>query len=81
MKYEIKENSFVVKPVGEAIFSEQATFISIDNEGSGCYIVIKQIRDDSPNLSDTIKLDFEEWPYIDDAIKRLKKLWENNNDI
>lgn len=78
MKYEIKENSFVVKPVRESIFSEQATFISVDDEASGCFIVIKQVRDDSASISDTIKLDFEEWAYIDEAVKRLRKIWEES---
>lgn len=42
MKYETRIKTIVVAPVGEPMFSEHATEISIDDEGAGEYVTITQ---------------------------------------
>lgn len=56
-------------PAGEAIFSEYATTISIDDEAAGEFVVVKQQGDDlEPG---TIKIDRYEWPTLRRAINRM----------
>lgn len=48
-QYEIRIKSLIVAPVGEPIFSEKATEISIDDEAGGEFIVIRQTFDRAEN--------------------------------
>ena len=41
-RYETRIKTVIVAPVGEPLFSEKATEISIDDEASGEFIVIRQ---------------------------------------
>ncbi len=58
-----------VLPKGEAIFSYQATEISIVDEAAGPFIEIKQF----PEVGDeqSIKFNVEEWPYIAKAVGKI----------
>jgi len=58
-----------VLPKGEAIFSHQATEISIVDEAAGPFIEIKQF----PQVGDeqTIKFNVEEWPYIAKSMGKI----------
>lgn len=67
-EYETRVISLVVKPVKEPNFSELATTISIDSEGSGEFITIKQQGRNDENV---VGIDPCEWPLIKEAVERL----------
>ena len=58
-----------VLPKSEPIFSYQATEISIVDEAAGPFIEIKQFPQDGDEQS--IKLNVEEWPFIENAIDKI----------
>jgi hypothetical protein len=66
--YETRALSLIVLPEGEAIFSEQATTITIEDDAGGEFIVIEQ-----QGLADAgkIRIDPMEWPAIRGAIDRM----------
>ena len=73
MQYETKIASLIVKPVGEDIFSEQATTIGIDDDGAGIFYTIQQ---DGGNVDNRkILITQEEWPVICAAVERLIAEW------
>jgi hypothetical protein len=59
--------ALIVMPKGADIFDERSTRISLDDEGGGPFVVVKQEgRNDN-----TIAIDAKEWPAIRDAIQRM----------
>lgn len=62
--------SVVVAPEGEAIFSESATVVRIEDEGGGEYVVVSQ---ESVPERGNIAINPEEWPALRDAIDRIVK--------
>jgi hypothetical protein len=59
--------ALIVMPKDADIFDERATRVSLDDEGGGPFVVVKQEgRTDS-----TIAIDAKEWPAIRDAIQRM----------
>jgi hypothetical protein len=80
MKYETITYSIMVKPVGEPIFSEQGTKISLEDEAAGAFVSVEQHGGPAPGKILLIDL---EWPMIRDAIDRLmvvcKKLEEDES--
>ena len=68
--YETRVLSLIVLPEGEAIFSEQATTVTIEDEAGGEFIVVEQ-----PGLVDAgkIRIDRAEWPAIREAIESMIK--------
>lgn len=59
----------VVSPVGEPITSEQATHVSLNDEGAGAYVVVTQPYVRSGN--EGIAFDATEWPDIRRAIEAM----------
>jgi hypothetical protein len=72
-KYEKVVLTYIVKPVGESIYSELATEITIDDEGSGPYVKISQ----SPEIVNNavVLITKEEWPLIAQAVDQLIEKW------
>ena len=66
MKYKSRIVSIVVLPIGEPVFSEQATTVSIDDESGGEFVRLSQSRDESKPGSVTI--DPDEWPLLRETI-------------
>jgi len=67
MEYNKRITQITIMPKGESILSELATEISIDDEGSGEFIVVKQpLRDESG-----IQIDLEEWKIIKSTIDKM----------
>jgi hypothetical protein len=59
--------ALIVMPKGADIFDERATRISLDDEGGGPFVVVKQEgRNDN-----AIAIDAKEWPAIRGAIQRM----------
>ena len=71
MTYKTRSTRITVAPVGEPLFSEQATSISIDDEAAGEFVVIEQNRDDQEHGKVSIEPD--EWPHVAAAVDRLLK--------
>ena len=71
MTYKTRITRITVAPVGEPIFSEQATSVAIDDEDAGGFVVIEQSRDDQE--SGKVAIDPEEWPHVAAAVERLLK--------
>ncbi len=66
--YETRILSLIVLPESEAIFSEQATTVTIEDDAGGEFVVIEQL-----GLVDAgkIRIDSTEWPAIRAAIDRM----------
>ena len=59
-----------VAPEGEPIFSEQATHVSIEDEGSGEFLKVSQINHHAQKKG-AFEITPEEWPTIRDAIDAM----------
>lgn len=70
MKYETRVLSMIVVPEGEAIFSEAATVIKIDDEASGEFIVVSQDGNADAKQGE-VCIDPDAWPQIRDAIDKM----------
>jgi hypothetical protein len=53
------------------IFGESATHITLEDSGSGAWIELEQATDEPE--PETIKIDFDEFDHISNAVKMLKK--------
>ena len=66
--YETRVLSLIVLPEGEAIFSEWATTISIEDDAEGEFVTVKQ----SAHVdAGKIRIDSTEWPALRAAIDRM----------
>ncbi len=70
LKYKIVPTSIAVIPECEPIYSELTTFIDIDDEADGPFIVIRQELDGG---TQKIRFDIDEWPLIQKAINRMMR--------
>ena len=61
--------TILIKPVGEPIYAEFVTRISIDDEGGGAFIKVVQDMDDGADK--VIRIDPDEWCLIRSSINRL----------
>lgn len=69
MKYETRVTRLTVAPEGDAIFSEKATHIEIEDEAAGEFITIKQVNDCIERGE--IQISPEEWPTLKAAIETI----------
>lgn len=70
---DLRTSSYIVLPKGEPLFSEQVTYISVDDEGGGSFLVISQFPD--LDAEQKVRIDFSEWPLICEAVNKLGKEW------
>lgn len=73
MKYTSRITQITVLPVGEAIFSEKATIVSIDDEAGGEFITVKQQMDYVSERNQTVGFDPEEWEEVKGVIDQMFK--------
>ena len=73
MKYTSRITQITVLPVGEPIFSEKATVISIDDESGGEYITVKQQMDYGSEKDQTVAFDPDEWEEVKGVIDQMFK--------
>jgi len=64
--YRIRVTRLSVLPIGEPIFSERCTEVSIVNEAAGEFVEVSQQSD-----SKTIQIDPREWSAIKQAVDQL----------
>lgn len=77
------EKKYVITPIklcvhmkkANPIFGEQVTYVSLDDEAAGPFIVLEQDNEDVQGIS-KIKLDFDEIPMLLKAIEQLQKAAE-----
>lgn len=79
MSYDTFVKSLVVVPSGEPLFSEQATVVTLDDEGMGRFVVISQERADEKAQS--IHLDAAEWPAVCKAINRIVAMCQRDTMV
>lgn len=74
MKYTSRITQITVLPVGEAIFSEKATIVSIEDEAAGEFITVKQQQIDfSSEMDQMVAFDPEEWEEVKGVIDQMFK--------
>jgi hypothetical protein len=73
MKYTSRITQITVLPIGEPIFSERATVISINDEAGGGFITVKQQVDYSSEKNQTVAFDLEEWEEVKGVIDQMFK--------
>ncbi|MBK8184875.1 MAG: hypothetical protein IPK63_19115 [Candidatus Competibacteraceae bacterium] len=67
-KYSLHTHSLIVKRVGLPIYCEEATTVSIDDEGGGLFVELSQHHADGRGL---ITVVYEEWPLIVAAVNAM----------
>ena len=80
MKYTSRITQITVLPVGEPIFSERATVISIDDEAAGEFITVKQQMDYSSQMDQTVTFDPEEWDEVKGVFDQMFKYIKDYTD-
>lgn len=68
--YEIRVIGLMVAPKGEAIFSDHATHITIDDEAGGEFVIVSQ---STAHSEYKFHINPEEWPALRKAIDRMIK--------
>jgi hypothetical protein len=71
MKYTSRITQMTVLAVGESLFSERATVISIEDEAAGEYIKITQQMDATFESNQTVSFDAEEWEEVTDVVNQM----------
>lgn len=72
MKYTSRITQITVLPVGEPIFSEKATIVSIDDEAGGEFITVKQQQMDfSSEMDQMVTFDPEEWEEVKGVVDQM----------
>ena len=66
--YSLHTNSLIVKPVGQSIYCEEATTVSIDDEGGGLFVELSQHHAGGRSR---ITVVYEEWPLIVAAVNAM----------
>lgn len=61
-------NSLIVKRVGLPIYCEEATTVSIEDEGGGLFVELTQYHADGICRINVV---YEEWPLIIDAVNAM----------
>lgn len=69
-KYSVRLVEIAVAPVGQPLFSEMATRISIDDEAGGEFVRVTQ-EGGHTDISKCIAINPEEWPVLRDAIEYM----------
>ena len=73
MKYTSRITQITVLPVGEPIFSERATVVSLDDESGGEFITVKQQMDTTAEMNQTVAFEPEEWEEVKGVIDQMFK--------
>lgn len=60
-----------ILPVGEPLFSDRATVVSIVDEAAGEYIQVKQQADTTSETDQTIAFDPDEWEEVTDVVNQM----------
>ena len=80
MKLITRTTQVVILPKGEALFSEQATRISIESEGEGEFIEISQDTDSL--ASGSVRFDVDEWETINiQVVKMIADINQNKQEL
>jgi hypothetical protein len=71
MKYTSRITQMTILPVGEPLFSDRATVVSIVDEAAGEYIQVKQQADTTSETDQTIAFDPDEWEEVTDVVNQM----------
>ena len=67
IQYRIRITRLAVLPIGEPLFSEKCTTVSIDDESGGEFVEVEQHGESGGS----IRIDPGEWPALRQAIEQL----------
>ena len=73
MKYTSRITQITVLPVGDPIFSEGATVISIVDQAAGEYIKVMQQADTTIEMNQTVIFEPDEWEEVKGVIDQMFK--------
>lgn len=73
MKYTSRITQITVLPVGEPLFSERATIVSIEDDAAGEFITVKQQIDFGSERDQMVAFDPEEWEEVKGVIDQMFK--------
>jgi len=71
MKYTSRITQMTILPVGEPLFSDRATVVSIVDEAAGEYIQVKQQADTTSETDQTIAFGPDEWEEVTDVVNQM----------
>lgn len=71
LKYLTRVTQLTILPIGEPIFSESATQITIQDDAAGEFVKIKQQFDIAAAERETITVNPDEWPHLKAAVETL----------
>jgi hypothetical protein len=71
MKYTSRITQMTILPVGEPLFSDRATVVSIVDKAAGEYIQVKQQADTTSETDQTIAFDPDEWEEVTDVVNQM----------
>ena len=61
-------SSIIIKPVGDNIYAETVTTVSLDDEAGGAFVKVEQ---DTDHGLGCVRIDPSEWPLIRSSINKL----------
>lgn len=70
-EYETMMTSITIKPKGKALYSDEATRISIDDTGGGLFVTVSQGHHE-------IGINPDEWTMLKDAIERMMAVCDDH---
>lgn len=73
-KWHTVTTELVVKPVKEPIFSEMATRIRLEDEASGCFVILEQPEGNIHRKG--VAISDAEWPLIQQAVHTMLAIGE-----
>lgn len=76
-KYQILTHSLVVLPKGEPLFSECATYVRMEDEAAGPFVVMTQHPDSG---TQELRFDLDEWDSIKSAVDSLVGEYQGKYD-
>ena len=71
--YQIRTTQISILPSGDPLISEQATKITIVEEGAGEHLEIEQQMDTASAMCQTIKVETDEWPKLKEGVEMMLK--------
>ena len=69
IEHEVRITRITVLPKGDDLWSEQVTEISIEDEGGGEFLIVRQ--NGIPALKGEVRIDPEEWLNLSEVISEM----------
>lgn len=77
---EVRTTQLTLVPRGESLYHENAIEITISDEASGEYVIVRG-KSDKIGLGNTLEIDPDEWPTLRKAIDHMMGQCRTNEEI